>query len=175
MSSEQYVGEIRAFGFNFALSGWAFCQGQLLSISQNTTLYTLVGTTYGGDGVQTFGVPNLGGRLAINQGQGAGLTNRVLGTPFGEEAHSLLITEVPGHNHRATAGDGVAFASQSAAPTSTSYLGREKGGSYAASSNTIMAATMISTAGGGLPHPNVQPTLTMNYCIAQFGIFPSQN
>jgi microcystin-dependent protein len=172
--SQQYIAEIRVFGFNFAPLDWAFCSGDTVAISQNSTLYDVIGTTYGGNGTTTFVLPNLQNDIAVHQGQGVGLRNWPLGAMSGEANHILLISEVPSHTHQAMAGNDVAFASQKAAPTATSYLGREKGGSYAATSNSTLAATAIGTAGGSQPHANQMPTLAMNYCIALFGIFPSQ-
>jgi microcystin-dependent protein len=173
--SEQYVGEIRIFGFNFAPTQWAKCQGQLLNISQNTAMFSILGTTFGGNGQTTFGLPNLQDRTAAGMGQGPGLLDWGLGGTFGEANHTLLITEVPQHTHTATAGEGVAFGVQTAAPTSTSYLGREKGGAYASTANTALASAVVGQAGSSLPHPNIQPVLVMNYCIAMFGVFPSRN
>jgi microcystin-dependent protein len=108
-------------------------------------------------------------------GQGPGLMNWGLGGVFGEPSHTLSINEAPRHSHTATAGEGVAFAVQTAAPTTTSYLGREKGGAYAATSNTTLAGAVVGQAGNSLPHANIQPVLVMNYCIALVGVFPSRN
>ena len=173
--TDQFIGEIRIFGFNFAPSQWAKCQGQLLSISQNTALFSILGTTFGGDGVSTFGLPQLEDLTAVGMGQAPGLLDWGLGGTFGETTHTLTINEVPQHQHTATAGEGVAFNLQTAAPTANSYLGREKGGAYATSANTSLAPSVISLTGNSLPHANVQPVLVMNYCIAQFGVFPSRN
>ena len=172
--SNFYVAEVRVFGFTFAPVDWAKCNGTLIAISQNPTLFTVIGTTYGGDGVNTFALPNLQDQDVVGQGTGPGLRTWVLGATAGEAEHTLTINEVPGHTHQAVAGDGVAFASQTAAPSATSYFGRERGGAYAATHNTTLAASVIGQAGGSLPHANNQPTLVMNYCIALFGIFPSQ-
>lgn len=173
--SDQFIGEIRIFGFNFAASGWAKCQGQLQSISQNAALFSILGTTFGGNGQTTFALPNLQDMTVVGVGQAPGLLDWGLGGTFGEAAHTLLIGEVPQHTHTATAGDGVAFPAQAAAPTATSYLGREKGGAYSASSNTTLAGAVIGQAGGSQPHANIQPVLVMNYCIALQGVFPSRN
>ena len=173
--SSPYVGEIRVFGFTFAVAGWARCNGNLIAISQNTTLFNLIGTTFGGDGVTTFGLPNLTNRIAVGQGQGSGLRNWNVGDTFGEANHTLTLSEVPQHTHQAVAGDGVAFATQTAAPTATSYFGRERGGAYSTTSNTQLFALAIGQAGGSQPHANNQPVLTMNYNISLFGIYPSRN
>jgi len=173
--TDQYIGEIRIFGFNFAPTQWAKCQGQLVSIAQNTAMFSILGTTFGGDGVSTFGLPNLQDRTCAGMGQGPGLLDWGLGGTFGEANHTLLINEAPQHFHTATAGEGVAFPAQAAAPTATSYLGREKGGSYATSADTSLAPQAIGQTGNSLPHNNTQPVLVMNYCICQFGIFPTRN
>jgi microcystin-dependent protein len=173
--SDQYIGEIRVFGFNFAPVSWAFCNGQQLAISQNTTLFAVIGTTYGGDGVTTFNLPNLQDETAVGMGQGAGLRNWALGQVFGEANHTLLISEVPGHGHNATAGAGVPFPQELRTPSSTSYLGRWDGRAYTTAANTILGPATIGVSGGSLPHSNIQPVLAMNYCIALNGIFPSRN
>jgi len=173
--SQPYLAEIRVFGFNFAPSGWAFCNGQTLAISQYSALFALIGTYYGGNGTTTFVLPNLQSNVAINQGQGSGLSNYSVGETYGVDQVALLLSQVPSHTHQAAAGNDVAFASQSATPTSTSYLGREKGGSYAATANSALAPTAIGAAGGNQPHSNMMPTLAMNYSIALNGIFPSRN
>ncbi len=173
--SDQFIGEIRIFGFNFAASGWAKCQGQLQSISQNTALFSILGTTFGGNGTSTFALPNLQDMTVAGVGQGPGLLDWGLGGTFGEANHTLTINEVPQHTHTATAGDGVPIPQQLATPTATSYLGREKGGAYAATSNTTLAGAVIGMSGGSQPHANIQPVLVMNYCIALQGVFPSRN
>jgi microcystin-dependent protein len=173
--TNQYIAEIRVFGFNFAPQSWAKCNGALVSISQNSTMFAVIGTTYGGDGVNTFGLPALQDHIAVGAGAGPGLRNWAVGDTFGEDNHTLLIGEVPSHTHHATAGDGVAFGSQTAAPTATSYFGRERGGAYGAISNTQLQSSAIGVAGGSQPHANNQPTLVMNYSIALFGIFPTRN
>jgi microcystin-dependent protein len=173
--TNQFVGEIRVFGFNFAPVNWALCHGQLVAISQNTALFSILGTTYGGDGVSTFGLPNLQDRLATHVGQGPDLSNWVLGEIQGETSHTLTINEVPTHTHQAVGADGVAFAGQLAAPAANAYYGRERGGAYANSANSTLHPSAIGFAGGSQPHSNTMPTLGMNYNIALFGIFPSRN
>lgn len=173
--SDQFIGEIRIFGFNFAASGWAKCQGQLQSISQNAALFSILGTTFGGNGTSTFALPNLQDMTVAGVGQGPGLLDWGLGGTFGEASHTLTIAEAPQHNHSATAGEGVQIPQQLATPTATSYLGREKGGAYAATANTTLAGSVIGLTGGSTPHPNIQPVLVMNYCIALQGVFPSRN
>jgi microcystin-dependent protein len=171
--SEPYLAEIRVFGFNFAPLGWGLCNGALLPISQNAALFDLLGTTYGGNGTTTFALPNLQGNLAVGAGAGPGLQNWILGELQGEANHTLLIGEVPPHTHQASASGGIAFAAQQAAPTANSYFGREKGGAYAPTANTTLAAQAIGQAGGNQPHSNSQPSLAMNYSIALQGIFPT--
>ena len=172
--SEPFLGEIRAFGFNFVPVGWALCNGALLPIAEFSALFDLLGTTYGGNGTTTFGLPNLQGNLAVGMGEGAGLQNWILGETQGEANHTLLIGEVPQHTHQASASGGIAFAAELATPTSNSFYGREKGGAYAASANTTLAPQAIGQAGGNQPHNNQQPSLVINFCIALEGIFPSQ-
>jgi microcystin-dependent protein len=172
--TNQFVAEVRVFPYSFSPVGWAFCRGQLMSIAQNTALFSLVGTTYGGDGVSTFGLPNLQDSLAVGIGQGIGLSPWVQGQVSGAPSVALTILNVPPHTHQASAGE-AAFVTQTRAPSSTSYLGREKGGAYAATADTTLAPSAISTVGGGLPHSNLMPVLVMNYNIALQGIFPSRN
>ena len=173
--STPYLAEIRVFSFNFAPREWALCNGQTLAISQFAALFALVGTTYGGNGTTTFQLPNLQGNVAISQGQGIGLSDYVPGETFGVTQVNLSISQVPAHRHQAVAGNNVAFASQSTTPTATSYLGREKTGSYSATANSTLAGTAIGLTGGSQAHPNMMPTLAMNYSIALAGIFPSRN
>ena len=173
--SDQFVGEIRAFPFNFAPKGWAMCNGQLLSISQNTALFSLLGTTYGGDGKSNFALPNLQGRVGIHMGQGPGLSNYVEGQTGGEENHTLLLSEMPVHAHAVNGNANAANTDSlsNAFPASTAATG---GNTYSnATDGTTMNPGVIAPAGGGLPHNNLQPYLTLNYCIALQGIFPPRS
>jgi microcystin-dependent protein len=166
--SEPFIGEIRAFGFNFAPRGWATCSGQILSIAQNTALYSLLGTTYCGNGQTTFALPDLRGRVAVNQGQGPGLSNKTIGEQAGAEAHTLNVNEIPAHTHAQPASN---------ADQSTNRPGNAvptRGGVYAGSGDGTLMDPMTA-AGGSQPHDNMQPYLTVNYCIALVGIFPSRN
>ena len=172
--SDQYVAEIRAFGFNFAPLDWALCNGQPMSIGQNQVLYSIIGATYGGDGVQTFNLPNLQDRTSVGMGQGQNLRNWPLGSVFGEANHTLVMNEVPAHTHNVTGGAGVAFAAELRTPDAATYFGRWDGRSYSAASNTTLGAATVGTFGGSQPHENVQPSLALNFCIALFGIYPSQ-
>jgi len=172
--SDPFVGEIRLFAFPRVPNGWLACNGQPLSISNYETLYAVIGTTYGGDGVQTFNLPDLQGRVAIGQGQGPGLPSYVLGQPGGEEAHTLITNEMPSHSHAllsstatgatAAPGPGVHLATASA-----NYL-------YALAANAQPYETMapcIMPNGGSGAHDNMMPTIVCNYCMAYNGIFPS--
>jgi microcystin-dependent protein len=173
--SEQYIAEIRVFGFNFAPLDWAQCDGQTMQISQNSTLYSIIGTTYGGNGTTTFNLPNLQDLTAVGMGQGLGLSNWALGQIQGEANHTLLIGEVPAHTHTVTGGAGVGFGSELRKPDSTSYLGRWDGRAYNPASNTTLGGSTIVPSGGSQPHPNIQPVLVLNYCIALYGYYPSQS
>ena len=167
--SNPFLGEIRIFGFNFAPRGWAFCNGQAMSISQNTALFSLLGTTYGGNGITTFALPNLQSRVPLHFGQGPGLSPYALGQVSGEENHTLITSEMPAHTHAARASSGDA--------TDTSPVGNvlAAGGTYTATANQNMAAGAVTTTGGGFPHNNLPPYLALNFSIALQGIFPSRN
>lgn len=168
--SEPFLGEIRMFGFNFAPRGWAFCNGQLLAIAQNTALFSLLGTTYGGNGQTTFALPNLQGRVPLHFGQGAGLSSYSLGQSAGTETVTLTQSQMPAHGHVVTANNGDATASR---PANRFPAG---GGAYADSGDgTTMNPTVVATTGGSQPHNNIQPYLALNFCIALVGIFPSRN
>jgi microcystin-dependent protein len=161
-------------GFNFAPIGWALCNGQLMAISQNTALFSLLGTYYGGDGRTTFALPDLRGRASIHQGQGQGLTPRVIGEESGEENVTLISTEMPMHTH-------LAQANSSANQTLPKDMiwGGDSTGTLALYSNgapnSILNPMAIGLAGGSQPHNNMQPYLVMNYTIALEGVFPARN
>lgn len=168
--SEPFLGEIRIFPYNFAPRGWAFCQGQILSIAQNTALFSLLGTTYGGNGQTTFALPDLRGRMPLGSGQGPGLSPYDLGQVSGTETVTLTTGQMPSHNHLAS--------STQAGAGSTRPSGNvpSGGGAYAgASDGTRMNPAFIQNTGGSQPHENRQPCLVLNYCIALQGIFPSRN
>jgi microcystin-dependent protein len=173
---DPFVAEIRCFGFNFAPKGWAFCNGQLMAISQNTALFSLLGTTYGGDGKSTFALPNLQGSVPMHQGQGPGLSLRDLGEVSGSDTINLLQSEMPGHQH-----------SVHSSPSNSGLVNQAAGNVpgkavdsvpnpvnvYAAAPNNAQLNPFsITVAGGGLPHNNDMPTLVLNYCIALQGVFP---
>lgn len=174
--TEPFVGEIQLFGFNFAPRGWASCNGATLAIQQNTALFSLLGTNYGGNGTTTFQLPNFVNRAACNQGQGPGLTPRSMGETFGSNSVTLQQGEMPGHSHTLTAYNQPTGTLRTSAPAPGNYLGIPTlsnpfiGGLQP---NVQFAPTMCGPAGGGQPHENRQPYLASNFCIALQGIFPS--
>ena len=174
--SEQYVGEIRLFAFPRVPDDWLPCNGQPLSISQYQVLYAVIGTTYGGDGVQTFNAPDLRGRVPIGQGQGQSLPPYTLGQNGGEDSHSLNNNELPSHSHALVSSTQTA---NTPTPAQNVHLATASAGTlYAPAANaapyTAMAAC-IQPAGNSAPHNNIMPTMVANYCIAWAGIFPSQS
>ncbi|HEY1744740.1 MAG TPA: tail fiber protein [Granulicella sp.] len=168
---QPYVAEIRAVGFNFAPVGWAFCDGSLLSIADNNVLFVLIGTTYGGDGVTTFAVPDLRGRTPIHQGTGGGGTY-VMGQLSGVENVTLTPQTIPAHNHpiAAQGADGNVNS-----PTGAYFAGSTADQYAAAANGTAVTGSITGSAGSSQPHNNLQPFLCVNYIISLFGIFPSQN
>jgi microcystin-dependent protein len=178
--SDAYIGEIRCFGFSFAPFNWAFCNGQLLSISQFSALFSILGTTFGGNGTTTFGLPNLQGRSPMHWGTSPGL-NTDIGQVMGTTTVTLTPTQMPLHTHAAAAADvqkGQTL-ERSPGPTGTSFLSQSSGGLIYQNSpstpNTPFDKTAISMAGNSLPHENQQPFLAMNFCICLNGTFPSRN
>lgn len=172
--SQPYVGEIRMFAGNFAPQGWAFCQGQLMAISENTALFSLVGTTYGGDGQTTFALPDLQSRFPMHQGQGAGLSSRTLGERGGTETVTLTVNQIPAHAHPAICSSG---GGNSGTPVgnfwSTDPMGNTA--AYTTATDSQMLASAIGTTGGSQPHDNMKPFLAVSFIISLFGVFPSQN
>ena len=171
---EPYVGEIRMFGGNFAPAGWAFCQGQLTAISENDTLFNLIGTTYGGDGQETFALPDLQGRAPVHMGQGPGISQvYTIGEKAGVETVTLNTNQLPIHTHALLAttnaatqtGPGNNILAQ--ANTSKIYIGDVPG--------VALAQNAIGTVGGSQPHENMQPFLVISFIISLFGVFPAQN
>jgi microcystin-dependent protein len=171
--ADQFVAEIRIFPFNFAPTGWALCDGQLLPISQNTALFSLLGTTYGGNGTSNFALPDLRGNAPMHPGQGPGLSVRDLGETGGSPTVTLLESEIPAHSHAVNASSGPASLQ---APGADRVLGRANTNVYLDTPANLvqMAPESLAPAGGGQPHNNMQPYLTLNFCIALQGIFPSR-
>lgn len=174
--SSPFIGEIRMFGGNFPPRGNAFCNGQLMAIRQNTALFSILGVNYGGDGVVTFGLPDLQGRAALSMGQGPGLSNRSLGESAGVPNVTLNSTQMAMHNHPANANGGNGNTpSPSNAIWSATGVGRTPDTAYANSGNTQMNPNALSPTGSGQPHNNMPPYLAVNFIIALTGIFPPRN
>ena len=177
-----YLGEIRMFAGGFAPSHWAFCNGQTMSISQNQALFSVIGTTYGGDGISTFLLPNLQGRLAIGQGQGVGLTNRVLGVPGGTETVTLLTTNLPSHNHPLAASTVAANVNDigntvlpgKVTTPATGHFYVHNTGAPSPVMGTLKPLS-VAGAGQGTAHDNQMPSLCVSFIISLNGIFPSRN
>ncbi|HEX4695941.1 phage tail protein [Sphingomonas sp.] len=174
-----FIGEIRAFGFNFPPRNYMFASGQLLPIAQYTALFSILGTTYGGNGTTNFALPDLRGRVAIAQGQGPGLSQYVLGETTGTENVTLLSTEMPAHTHQMMGGT-VANAPNQVSGTPEAgamFGGSSPGKAYVATAANLtpMAVQTIGFTGGGQVHNNIQPVLCINYCVAIQGIFPTRN
>ncbi len=174
--ADPFVAEIRIFPFNFAPQGWATCDGQLLPLSQNTALFSLLGTFYGGDGRSTFALPNLQGSAALHHGQGSGLSDRVIGEQSGTETVNLLITEIPAHTHAVNAKNAGGTASPNGFVWGTSNATKLAANFYApaAASPVDMNPLALSISGGSSPHNNMMPYLTLNFCIALQGVFPAR-
>jgi microcystin-dependent protein len=176
--TEPFLGEIQIYGFNFPPKSWSFCNGQLLSIQQNAALFSLLGTTYGGDGVTTFALPNLQGQAAISSGQAPGLSNYNLGQFGGEINHTLLISELPVHSHSFAVSTSAA---DQATPAGNHVLAKAEADNYESFASAVPMGTSnsgnpaIGNTGGNQPHPNMQPYLVLNFCIALSGIFPSRS
>jgi microcystin-dependent protein len=171
--SSPFVAEIRMFAGNFPPTGWAECDGQLLPISQNTALFSLLGTFYGGDGKSTFALPNLQGSAPMHQGQGAGLTERFLGEQSGTEFITLLESEMPFHAHGTGARNSL---STQTSPALDAWSGNSDANQYVDDDpNVDMAIQTIGVAGGSLPHNNLQPYLVVNFIIALQGVFPPRS
>lgn len=169
--ADPFVAEIRIFPFNFAPGGWAFCDGQLLPISQNTALFSLLGTTYGGDGKSNFALPNLRGHAPMHPGQGPGLSLHDLGESGGSEVVTLLQSEIASHSHMLRANVLDIGDTNVVSPNATLALTSD-GSLYQNASNGNVSESAISATGGDNPHNNMQPYLTLNFCIALQGVFP---
>jgi microcystin-dependent protein len=171
--SEPFIGQIQSFGFSFAPVGWAQCNGQLIPISGNEALFALLGTTYGGNGTTTFGLPDLRGRVQIHMGNGPGLTPRTIGSASGNESSALTVNQMPIHNHVATlnaavknATDTIPNARALGVPNTPAYIDSK--------ANEAMrdSSVVIANAGNNAPIPGMEPYLTINWCIALEGVFP---
>lgn len=165
--SEPFIGEIRVFGFDYAPQGWALCNGQLLSISTNQALFSILGTTYGGDGRTTFALPDLRGRVPVHIGNGI-----ALGEMGGEESHTLSLNELPPHSHQVSGDSG---AGTSPDPGGNVWASVATALQYAPGANVAMSGNAIGSQGGSQPHSNMQPFAVCNFCIALQGIFPSRS
>ena len=169
--SQPYIGQIKIFAGTFAPAGWVFCDGRLLAIAENSALFALIGTIYGGDGQVTFGVPDLRGRLALNQGQGPGLSNYVIGQALGSETVTLTQTQLPAHSH--------SVSGNSAAGGTTPNGSTWAVGSLSAYGPSATLQGMnpagVAASGGNQPHSNMMPYLALNYILSLFGIFPPQS
>ncbi|MDR3556059.1 MAG: tail fiber protein [Syntrophobacteraceae bacterium] len=176
-ATEPFIGQLALVAFNFAPVGWQICQGQVLPISQNTALFSLLGTTYGGDGVQTFALPDLQGRVPLGQGQGAGLTSRTMGERGGAETHTLTIAEMPYHRHSASLAASPNTAN-SPNPGGAVLANTGRTQIYSTGAPTAFMASgvvRVSPTGGGQPHNIMQPYVVMNWIISLYGVFPSRN
>ena len=171
--SEPFVGEIRMFAGNFAPRGWAYCDGQLLAVSSNDALFSLLGTTYGGDGRTTFGLPDLRGRIPIHAGTGPGLSPRKLGAKAGDETETLTAPQLPSHTH---AWRGHSGAAQGQTPISAS-VAAPASSFYDSQADNLgdMRASMVGATGGSQAHANLMPTLCIHFIIALFGVYPSRS
>ncbi len=176
---EGYLAQIIMFAGNFAPRSWAYCQGQILSIAQNTALFSLLGTTYGGNGQTTFGLPDLRGRVPVGTGQGPGLSNIDLGEMAGSPTHTLISNEMPSHSHTATTTAKVSSLNANTEEPAGNVLATQANNFYApantANGNLGGVSTTLTNTGGSQPHNNMQPYLGMNYVICLEGIFPSRN
>jgi microcystin-dependent protein len=179
--AQPYVGQIIMFGGNFAPAGWMTCSGQLLPISEYDTLFNLIGTTYGGDGQSTFGLPDLQGRVPIHQGQGSGLSPYIVGQNGGVEGVTLTTQTIAAHNHLAAT---TAKAGTTNVPGTTTLLADEGPagitavftyGPYDSANQTTLLPATVGITGGNQPHENRQPVLAVTFCISLFGVYPSQN
>ena len=169
--ADPFVAEIRIFPFNFAPKGWAFCDGQLLPLSQNTALFSLLGTTYGGNGKSNFALPNMQGNVPMFWGQGPGLSLHDIGETSGSETVSLLESEIPSHSHTMR-GNGVDLADTNVVSATASFAVSASGTLYQGAANVMLSDQTLVPAGGDQPHNNMMPYLTLNFCIALQGVFP---
>lgn len=172
--SEPFIGEIRMFAGNFAPRAWAFCDGQLLAVSQNDALFSLYGTIYGGDGRTTFGLPDMRGRIPLHQGHGPGLSNRRLGSKGGRETETLTVNQIPSHTHTLNAN---ARQDNVESPQGNVLCDPNPEGRLydQVPQDSFAASSSIAATGGSRPHTNLMPTLCVNFIVALYGIYPSRN
>jgi microcystin-dependent protein len=173
-----YLGEIAVFAGNFAISGYALCDGQVLSISQYNALFSLLGANYGGNGQSNFALPNMQNNAPMHWGTGPGLSTYVVGETAGSQDVTLLANEIPLHNHAITAAEAAAVAQRTGVPSASVWLGDSASGDAYSTASTPVAAFSplgISLSGSGGSHTNVQPVLALNFLIAMVGVFPSRN
>lgn len=166
-----YVGEVRLFGGTFAPVGWAACDGALLAIAQNTVLFTLIGTTYGGDGISTFALPDLRGRVPIHMGASAGTASYVIGQRGGVESVTLIAAQIPAHSHSVAADSSNATATS---PTNAYFGNSSPANIYSSRTGNLKTMSPLQATGASLPHDNMQPFLGLTFIISLFGIFPSR-
>ncbi|WNL46388.1 tail fiber protein [Dyella sp. BiH032] len=175
--SDPFIGEIQIYGFNFAPNNWAMCQGQLMPIQQNTALFSLLGTTFGGNGTSNYQLPNFVGNAACGQGQGLGLTPRVMGETFGSDTVTLLYNEMPAHSHAARVYNQTVAAKRTGIPAAGDAVILPQSVAPFTTTNAVNSAFPVQTigvAGGGQAHENQQPYLTLNFCISLAGVFPQR-
>ena len=175
--SEPFLGQISIFSFGFAPKGWTMCNGQLLSIAQNQALFALLGTQFGGNGIQTFGLPNLQGNVPMGMGNGAGLTPRVIGQSGGEQGVTLTVSQIPSHSHVPNYTAMADAAGQNTVGPVGKLWAPDPNGNvtFSTGDGEMLAANALANTGGSLPHNNMAPYLVLNFCIALVGIFPSRN
>jgi microcystin-dependent protein len=176
--SEPFIGEICCFGFTFSPRDWAKCNGQIMSISQNSALFAILGTTYGGDGVSTFALPNLQGRIPMHWGSGTSGLNTMIGEPLGTTTVTLTTAQMPQHNHPIYTATVQNATQRTAGPTTTSFMSQIKGAAIYQTTPVIdksFSPRAVSQYGSSQPHENMQPYLTLNFCISLFGTFPTRN
>jgi microcystin-dependent protein len=173
--SDPFIGEIRLFGFNFAPQGWAQCNGQLLPISQNTALFSILGTTYGGDGRTTFGLPDLQGQAPLHTGQGPGLSDRQLGEKGGEPSVTLNVNEMPSHAHAVAASSTTADQSNPTNNIWATGVGGRGQNFYTRGAGVPMSGQALGATGGSQTHNNLPPYLVLNFCICMSGVYPPRS
>ncbi len=176
-ASQPYIGEIAMFAGSFAPTGWALCNGQLLSIADNSALFTIIGTTYGGNGQTTFALPDLRSRAPVHAGQGPGLSNRIQGEMAGTETTAITLNQLPAHSHAVTLNASTGPANTSSPASAAMAVADDALYASAAPGATLSANSLAlgNNPGGGQPHDNTQPYLTINFIISLYGVFPSQN